>query len=63
MRPVTRYARNGDVSLAYQVIGEGERDLVFTTGWTLSFESLWEDPACARALEAMTGVRALDPLG
>ena len=53
MRPVTRYARNGDVSLAYQVIGEGERDLVFTTGWWLAFESLWEDPACARALESM----------
>jgi hypothetical protein len=25
-----RYARNGDVSLAYDVIGEGERDILVT---------------------------------
>lgn len=48
-----RYARNGDVSLAYQVLGEGERHLILSTGWTLSFESLWEDSTCARALERM----------
>jgi hypothetical protein len=26
--PQTRYARSGDVSIAYQVLGEGDRDLV-----------------------------------
>ena len=28
-----RYARNGDVSLAYDVFGEGERDILVTFGW------------------------------
>ena len=27
--PETRYARDGDVHVAYQVIGEGPRDVVF----------------------------------
>jgi hypothetical protein len=28
-QPVTRYARAGDVSIAYQIIGEGPVDLVW----------------------------------
>jgi class 3 adenylate cyclase/pimeloyl-ACP methyl ester carboxylesterase len=39
----TRYATNGDVSLAYQVIGDGPRDLLLTTGWVVPMESIWED--------------------
>ncbi len=34
MLPETRYARSGDVSIAYQVVGEGPRDL----GSGLEFE-------------------------
>jgi hypothetical protein len=30
--PQTRYARSGDVSIAYQVVGEGPFDLVFVPG-------------------------------
>lgn len=33
MVPETRYARSGDVGIAYQVIGEGGFDLVFIRGW------------------------------
>jgi len=29
VHPETRYARSGDVSIAYQVVGEGPFDLVF----------------------------------
>ena len=32
-----RYARNGDVSLAFDVLGEGERDILVTSGWVQSF--------------------------
>jgi class 3 adenylate cyclase len=49
--PATRYARNGDVSLAYQVVGEGDRDIVVTVGWIGSMDIVWEDPAYARWLE------------
>ena len=32
MVPETRYARSGDVNIAYQVLGDGPRDLVFVMG-------------------------------
>jgi class 3 adenylate cyclase/pimeloyl-ACP methyl ester carboxylesterase len=50
---VPRYARNGDVSLAYDVFGEGERDILVTLGWVASFQSAWESPAYARWLQRL----------
>jgi class 3 adenylate cyclase/pimeloyl-ACP methyl ester carboxylesterase len=44
MRPETRYARSGDVSLAYQVLGDGPFDLVFTPGYVSNVEYGWEEP-------------------
>ena len=52
-----RYARNGDVSLAYDVFGEGERDILVTFGWVGSFQSAWELPG-ARALAGAAGRRS-----
>jgi len=48
-----RYARNGDVSLAYDVVGEGERDILVTFGWVGSFQSAWDNPPHARWLERL----------
>ncbi len=48
-----RYARNGEVSLAYDVFGEGERDILVTFGWVGSFQSAWEHPPHARWLERL----------
>jgi len=48
--PTTRYAKSGDVHIAYQVVGEGPRDLVFVHGWISHIEHLWEEPAIARFL-------------
>jgi pimeloyl-ACP methyl ester carboxylesterase len=48
MQPDTRYARSGDVNIAYQVLGEGPRDLVFVPGWVSNIEIYWEEPALAR---------------
>jgi class 3 adenylate cyclase/pimeloyl-ACP methyl ester carboxylesterase len=39
-----RYARSGDVSIAYRVIGEGERDLVFVHGFAGNLEAEAEAP-------------------
>ena len=33
MHPETRYAKSGDVSIAYQVVGDGPLDLVVVPGW------------------------------
>ena len=43
-----RYARNGDVSLAYQVTGEGPLDIVFVSGFVSHQEMMWDDPSAAR---------------
>jgi class 3 adenylate cyclase len=39
-----RYTRSGDVSIAYQVIGEGAVDLVFVTGFVSNVAWAWEHP-------------------
>jgi len=48
--PETLYARSGDVNIAFQVVGEGPRDLVYVPGWVSNVELMWEDPALARLL-------------
>jgi class 3 adenylate cyclase len=53
MAPVTRYARSGEASIAYQVVGEGGLDLLFLTGWITQIEQLWEAPANRRFLERL----------
>ncbi len=47
-QPTTRYARSGSVSIAYQVVGEGPKDLVFVSGWVSHLESGWDEPLLAR---------------
>ena len=53
--PVTRYARSEGASIAYQVIGEGQLDMLFLTGWITQIEQLWEAPANRRFLERLAG--------
>jgi class 3 adenylate cyclase len=44
--PETRYARSGDVHIAYQVFGDGDFDLVLVNGFTTHVELVWEhEPA------------------
>ncbi len=46
----TRYARSGDVNVAYQVTGDGPIDLVFVPGFFSHLEYAWENPLFARFL-------------
>jgi class 3 adenylate cyclase len=48
-----RYARNRDVSLAYEVFGKGDRDILVTFGWIGSFQSAFDHPAHARWIERL----------
>lgn len=50
MEPQTRYARSGDVSIAYQVVGEGPYDVVAAPGFISHVELFWEQPALRRFL-------------
>ena len=47
--PVTRYARSSDgVHIAYQVLGQGEREIVIVPGLISHLDLWWEDPYAAR---------------
>jgi pimeloyl-ACP methyl ester carboxylesterase len=44
--PEVRYAKSGDVNVAYAVVGDGPFDLVLVGGWVLAnLEHAWEGPA------------------
>jgi len=53
VQPETRYAKSGDVHIAYQVVGEGPIDLVWVPGWVSHVEYQWSNPAMARALRRL----------
>src|SRR5689334_13597746 len=53
MQPQTRYAQSGDVSIAYQVIGDGPVDLVFVMGWVSNIDEFWTEPSWAAFLQRL----------
>jgi len=46
--PETRYARSGDVRIAYQIVGDGPLDLVFVPGFVSNVDLFWETPEWAQ---------------
>src|SRR3989440_84086 len=46
-RPQTRYAKSGEINIAYQVLGEGPIDIVYVPGWVTHLEYGWEAPLVA----------------
>jgi len=59
MKPETKYTRSGDVNIAYQVVGDGPRDLVFVPGWVSNIELMWEFPSSARFLQRLASFSRL----
>jgi pimeloyl-ACP methyl ester carboxylesterase len=57
--PATRYARSGDVNIAYQVVGDGPFDLIYVAGWVSNVELNWEDPAQERFLSRLASFSRL----
>jgi class 3 adenylate cyclase len=53
LTPETRYAKSGDVNVAYQVVGEGNLDLVLVFGWISNVELAWDEPNLRRFLERL----------
>ena len=49
--PPTKYAKAGDTSIAYQVVGDGPIDLVIVLGFATHLELQWEAPPLARFFE------------
>jgi hypothetical protein len=52
------YTANGS-RLAYQVVGNGEHDLVFLLGWPTHLALMWENPAFAGFLHGLAAFSRL----
>jgi len=66
LQPQTEYARIGQDRIAYQVIGEGPTDLLFSVGWFNSLDAFWDYPDSAHFLRRLAGFSRLigfDPRG
>ncbi len=53
MQPTTRYAKSGDVHVAYQVFGDGPVNLVIVPGFVSHIENYWDEPSFARWLRRL----------
>jgi pimeloyl-ACP methyl ester carboxylesterase/class 3 adenylate cyclase len=51
--PETRYAKSGAVNIAYQVTGNGGRDMVLVPGFVSHLDADWEEPRSAHFLERL----------
>ena len=47
MMPKTQYAQSGELSIAYQCVGEGPVDILFIPGFVSNVELLWDNPVFA----------------
>lgn len=54
--PATRYAKAGDVSIAFQTIGSGPVDILVVPGLASHVELIWEQPGWRRFVAALTSV-------
>lgn len=57
--PPTRYAKSGDLNIAYQVVGDGPFDLVYVPGWISNVEMMWTEPSVAHVLGRLAGFSRL----
>jgi pimeloyl-ACP methyl ester carboxylesterase len=57
--PAIEYARNGDVHIAHQVVGEGPPDLLFVTGAVGNLRLWWEEPGLRRFWERLASFSRL----
>jgi class 3 adenylate cyclase len=57
--PETKYAKSGDVHIAYQVVGDGPFDLVFMPTFASHVEFIWEEPAYTRFLQRLASFSRL----
>jgi pimeloyl-ACP methyl ester carboxylesterase len=57
--PEVRYARSGDVNIAYAFVGDGPFDLVLVPGFISHLELDWEEPRYAHFLERLASFSRL----
>jgi class 3 adenylate cyclase len=52
--PEIRYARSGELHIAYQVVGDGPIDILYVPTWISQVEHLWEEPRIRRFFERIS---------
>ena len=57
--PETRYATSGELSIAYQVVGEGDVDIVYVPGWASHLELQWDEGPIRGWIEGLAGIGRL----
>jgi pimeloyl-ACP methyl ester carboxylesterase len=57
--PTIRYAKSGDINIAYQVVGEGPFDLVYVPGFVSNIDLMWEELGLAAFLERLASFSRL----
>jgi class 3 adenylate cyclase len=57
--PKTKYAKSGDINVAYQVLGEGPPDLVYVWGWLSHLDFQWTDPTVSSFLHRLASFSRL----
>ena len=66
MTPETQFAQNQEVTIAYQVFGDGPNDLLIIPGWLSNLDIFWEEPRVVRfflALASFSRVIIIDRRG
>jgi pimeloyl-ACP methyl ester carboxylesterase len=57
--PRTRYAWSGDVSIAFQTVGDGPPDVLFAPGFPSHLEHAWEQPRLAHFYARLAAISRL----
>lgn len=59
MKPITNYTKNGNINIAYQVVGEGPVDLIYVPGWVSNIDMMWVDTKIADCLTGLASFARL----
>lgn len=59
VQPETRYTKSGEVSIAYQVVGDGPIDVVFVAGMLSHLDFAWAEPTFTRLLRRLAAFSRL----
>jgi DNA-binding SARP family transcriptional activator/pimeloyl-ACP methyl ester carboxylesterase len=58
-KPETRYADSDGISIAYQVLGEGQLDIIAVPGLVSHLDLWWEDPTASRFFRRLASLGRL----
>jgi pimeloyl-ACP methyl ester carboxylesterase/AraC-like DNA-binding protein len=54
-----KYARSGNLNIAYQIVGEGRDYLIIVPGWVSNLEEIWNLPGLPDFIQAVAAVRKI----